>query len=116
MHGNGPMDSTQAPILVKAIAGGVHLTLTAPFNVNTDDLESALSRVLAKKPKLVEFDIAAVDHLSTVGIGVLVELNNNVTAYGGKLLITALREHTQSVLHTTRLDTVIKIAPNALID
>lgn len=110
------MDLHAPPLDVAAIPDGFRVTFRAPMQMDTTDIEGDLDRVVQAKPRQVEVDLSPTEHLSTVGLGLLISLNHRITANGGVLRIIKLRKKTRGVLKITRLDQVLKIEPDAVVD
>lgn len=110
------MDSPGPPITITPIADGMRIAFVQPFHMDTSDVEDELQTVIAKKPRHVEVDLGAVQHLSTIGLGVLISLNHRIHQYGGAVRIVKVRKNTLGVLKTTKLDHVLEIAPDGIID
>src|SRR5262245_21852275 len=102
------MDLHAPPIEVSAIPDGYRVTFRAPIQMDTTELEDELERVISAKPKRVEVDLGYSDHLSTVGLGLLISLSHRIHAVGGDLKIVKVRKNTYGVLQITKLDRVLK--------
>lgn len=110
------MDLNAPPVDVSTIPEGYRLTFRAPIQMDTSGIEDDLERVILARPKRIEVDLSPTDHLSTVGLGLLISLNHRITGFGGRLVIIRLRKKTRGVLKITRLDHVLQIEPNAIVD
>lgn len=60
----------------------------------------------------VLMDLSAVTVLASMGLGMLVNLNKQCNAEGGKLVVCGVAPDIMGVLKITRLDGMIKIVPN----
>ena len=58
-------------------------------------------------------DVSGVCYLASLGIGSLVALEKRLKARNGGLVLAGTTPFVQQVLHVTRLDEVLRIAPNA---
>ena len=110
------MDFQTAPIVVKPIADGVRVALSGPIHTNTAWIERELDKVVAQKPKLVELDLSGTDHISSLGLGILVKLHNGVKTGGGTLRIVKVLPKVKGILRAAYLDRMLVIAPDAVID
>lgn len=110
------MDLHAPPVEVAAIPDGYRLTFRAPIQMDTTEVEDDLDRVIQSKPRRVEVDLSPTNHLSTVGLGLLISLHHRISAVGGTLHIVKLRKQTRSVLRVTRLDQVLHLESNAVVD
>jgi len=54
--------------------------------------------VLGKRPKVLVFDLAGLDFMTSAGIGELFRAQKSVTAYGGQVMMTNLQPQIQKVL------------------
>ena len=54
--------------------------------------------VLAPRPKVLVFDLAGLDFMTSAGIGELFRAQKTVTAYGGQVMMTNLQPQIQKVL------------------
>lgn len=110
------MDLNAPPVEVATIPDGYRLTFRAPIQMDTTEVEDDLDRVIQSKPRRVEVDLSPTNHLSTVGLGLLISLHHRISTAGGTLHIVKLRKQTRSVLRVTRLDQVLRLEPNAVVD
>jgi anti-anti-sigma factor len=110
------MDFQTPPIIVKPVADGLRVALSGPIHTNTAWIERELNKVVAQKPKLVELDLSGTEHISSLGLGILVKLHNAIKADGGALRIVKILPKTKSILRAAYLDRMLVIAPDAVID
>ena len=110
------MDFQTAPIVVKPIADGVRVALSGPIHTNTAWIERELDKVVAQNPRHVELDLAGTDHISSLGLGILVKLHNSIKAHGGALRIVRILPKVKGILRAAYLDRMLVIAPDAVID
>jgi anti-anti-sigma factor len=110
------MDYQNAPLTVAKIADGVRIAFNGPIHTNVAWLESGLAKVVATKPKLVELDLLNSEHISSIGLGMLVGFHRDITSGGGSIRVIAIRKHTLRVLKLARLDMLLNVAPQAVQD
>src|SRR5688572_15410222 len=110
------MDFQTLPVTIKPIADGFHVALSGPIHTNTSWIEREFDTVVAKKPRLVQLDMAGSEYISSVGLGILVNLHNRLKADGGTLTIVKILKRTKGILRAAYLDRLFTIAPDAVID
>ena len=110
------MDFQNAPVEVRKIEGGVRICVIGSVHTNVAWLESELKKVIDSKQKLVELDLSQNDFLSSTGIGLIVYLHNSVKAYGGRMVIVSIQPAVFKTLRYARLDTVIEMLPDAVVE
>ena len=109
------MDFQTPPIAVTAIPDGFRVALSGPIHTNTAWIERELDKVVARKPALVELDLSASEHISSLGLGILVKLHNALKVDGGVLRIVRILPRTKGILRAAYLDRMLSIAPDAVI-
>jgi anti-anti-sigma factor len=110
------MDFQTAPIVIKPIADGVRVALSGPIHTNTAWIERELDKVVAQKPRLVELDLSGTEHISSLGLGILVKLHNGLKAGGGTMRIVKILPKIKGILRAAYLDRMLVIAPDAVIE
>ena len=60
--------------------------------------EERLEPLLAAAPRVLVFDLAELDYLSSMGLRVLMKTNKTITAHGGKFFITRLQPQIRVVI------------------
>jgi anti-anti-sigma factor len=109
------MDFQTPPVAVAPIGDGFRLTLSGPIHTNTAWIEREFDKVIARKPKLVELDLSCSEHISSVGLGVLVSLHNRLKQAGGAMTIVKILPRTKGILRAAYLDRMFTIAPDAVV-
>jgi anti-anti-sigma factor len=97
-------------------ADGVRLTFNGPIHANVAWVEGELNRVADTNPKVVLMDLTGAEHISSMGLGILVGFNNQIRAAGGTIKIVAVTSRTVGILRIALLDKVFQILPSAVID
>lgn len=110
------MSSAAGPVILTPLPDGMRIAFVKPFHMDTTEIEDELQSVLAARPKLIEVDLSALGHLSTIGLGLLMSLNHRIQGQGGKLRIVKLRKNTLGVLKVTKLDHMLTIDSQAVVD
>src|SRR5215211_5896062 len=108
------MDFQTPPVVVKPIGDGFRITLSGPIHTNTAWIERELDDVVARKPKLVELDLAGCDHISSMGLGILVNLHNRLKGGGGTMRIVRMLPRMRDILRAAYLHRFFEIAPDAV--
>lgn len=84
--------------------------------VTVGDLRNQIDKMVAKEPKRVEVDLAALRMLDSSGVGALVALYKRVRGYGGEVVMVGLRDQPLAIFRLLRLDRVMigtDLAPGA---
>jgi anti-anti-sigma factor len=110
------MDFQVAPLAVSSIPDGLRITFNGPIHTNVAWLESELDRIVRARPKLVELDLLRTEHISSVGLGVLVNFSARISTAGGAIRVVAIRKQTLRILRIARLDTLFQFAKDAVHD
>jgi anti-sigma B factor antagonist len=71
------------------------------------DLRNQIDKLVAKEPKRVEVDLAALRMLDSSGVGALVSLYKRVRGYGGEVVMIGLRDQPLAIFRLLRLDRVM---------
>ena len=66
--------------------------------------------ITRKLPKIV-IDLADVSYVDSSGLALFIDALQRVQAYGGQLVLSALRDNVKMVFEIARLDQVFKIYP-----
>lgn len=74
-------------------------------------IEQELHGLLAQTGCKLALDLASVQIIASVGLGLLVSLNRYVKGKKGKMVLFNLSDNIRGVLKMTRLDTGLNIAP-----
>jgi len=110
------VDFQTSPIAIKPIAEGFHLALKGSIHTNTSWIEREFDQIVAKKPKVVQLDLTGSEYISSVGLGILVNLHNRIKAGGGTLTIVKMLKRTKGIFRAAYLDRLFAIAPEAVIE
>lgn len=74
-------------------------------------IEQELHGLLAQSGCKLALDMASVQVIASVGLGLLVSLNRYIKGKKGKMVLFNLNDNIRSVLKMTRLDSGLAIAP-----
>ena len=110
------MEFQTPPVVASPIDGGVRLTFSGPIHLNVSWLEGELNKVTATKPKLVEMDLAGTEHISSLGLGLIVGFRNGIKKNGGNVRIVKIRKRTMGILKTATLDRLLEVDPAGIIE
>src|SRR5262245_11943056 len=97
------MDYQNAPVTVARSGEIVRITFNGPIHTNTAWIERELDTIVKSKPRTVELDLLKTEHISSLGLGVLVSFHNRLHADGAKVAVVAIRKHTVRILHLAYL-------------
>ena len=75
------------------------------------ELEWATDTLVRESKRKVVFDLSAVTHIDSTGIGIIVMCAGKLKQAGGKLQICA-QGHVEEVLKLTSVDRVVDLHPN----
>lgn len=80
--------------------------------MNIAEIGQSLSGLLDAKerPKLL-LDFAAVDHLSSAALGMLININNRIKQKNGQLRLANIKPQIMEVFVITRLNRLFRISP-----
>lgn len=110
------MDLQDVPVVAVKIADGFKFTFNGPIHTNVSWIEREFDQVIDAKPKIVELDLASTEYISSLGLGLLVNLHNRVKANGGVVKVILIRKKTMHLLRTAFLDRLLAVAPGAVIE
>jgi anti-sigma B factor antagonist len=79
------------PATVVAISGRLDSDTARRF-------ATEIQPVLTRRPKVLVFDLAGLDFMTSAGIGELFRAQKTVTGYGGQVMMTNLQPQIQKVL------------------
>ncbi|MDB5174549.1 MAG: hypothetical protein JWO87_1315 [Phycisphaerales bacterium] len=105
----------KARVNVEPIDAGFKVVFEGCVHSDVAALERELHRVIVAKPRHVDIDLAAIDFLSSIGVGTLVGFRNGVVGGGGTVKIIALQKQTDRTLRYARLEKMFQIEPSAVI-
>jgi anti-anti-sigma factor len=71
-------------------------------------LDRELSKVLAKKPKIVVFEGSQLSFISSLALGSLIAFQRNMAKHGGQVRLAALQPMVLDMLKHAKLDSVLK--------
>jgi anti-sigma B factor antagonist len=94
------------------LAEGIRkITLTGSMDIDgTQSIELQLNTQTSVEKAQVILDLAGVDFMASIGIGVIVQCARSARRRGGNLVILAPQPVVSLVLTKTRIDTVVPIA------
>jgi len=72
-------------------------------------VESALGRIIKKRPDHVIVDLSGVNFIDSSGLAVLINAMQDVQKYGGKLSLAGISADVRSIFEMARLDQVFLI-------
>lgn len=80
---------------------------------NINDIGQTLAALIEERnhPKLL-LDFAAVDHLSSAALGMLIHANNKIRETNGQLRLTNIKPQILEVFVITKLNKLFKILPS----
>lgn len=73
------------------------------------DLEQALTRLIATRPKAVVVDLTQMSFISSLGIGTLLNLHKAITRHGGRIRCVAPQPMVAEAFRRVRLYDVLDI-------
>ena len=83
------------------------------FNLfSMNKIKQQLQEAIAERPEKIIIDLCNVDYIDSSGIGTLIAIRRNVTAYKGSFYITGLNFAVSQVFAHTKLDQLFKILPS----
>ncbi|CAN5378293.1 hypothetical protein BH10PLA1_BH10PLA1_09480 [soil metagenome] len=103
------MDFQNSPIAVSPIPDGLRVALLGPIYTNVAWLESAIAKILATKPKLIELDLSKVPFVSSMGLGTLVSFRNAILAIQGELKTVSIQSPVLGTVKHAYLQDLLKI-------
>lgn len=80
---------------------------------NSPSLRDQLRTLADRQTAKTIFDMSAVTHLDSSGIGTLVEFQRDVKAYGGEIILAGLQAVVRGLFELTKLDRFFAIAADA---
>jgi len=72
-------------------------------------VESALGRIIKKRPPHVVVDLSGVKFIDSSGLAVLIRAREDIKNYGGKLTLSGIKEDVLAIFEMARLDQVFLI-------
>lgn len=78
---------------------------------NVPEVRNSLNDMLEEKPKKVIIDFSNTAHLDSSALGLLFKSKQNIEAYGGKLILTGIKDNLEMLITVTRSDKVFTFAP-----
>ena len=109
------MDFQDSPVVVVPTAQGFTAKLIGSIHTNTAWIEGEFKNIIAAKPKAVEVDLSETSFLSSMGMGLLVWLYNEVTKGGGSFSIVAVRRRVLTSLKFAHLDQHLHVASATVV-
>jgi anti-anti-sigma factor len=89
---------------------GVLVRLTGEAGlVSVDTLQKWLTGLVARRPRLVVFDLAGLDFVTSLAMGVLVGFRRGVCRYGGEVKLAALRPLVLGAFLTAQLQELFPV-------
>lgn len=95
-------------------AGVVTIRPRGEIDMNTSPSLRDQLRILAdRQTAKTIFDLSAVTHLDSSGVGTLVEFKRDVNAYGGEIILAGLQAVVRGMFELTKLDRFFAIFADA---
>lgn len=110
------MDYQDEPVVVKNTAEGIKISLIGSIHTNTSWVEDEFKKVIDARPQRVELDLKETTYISSWAVGMLIWLHTGVTKAGGTVFIPAVQKRVYSTLCFARLDKMMKLTPEAIVD
>src|SRR5262249_55967663 len=107
-----PLETSSPHLYVEACGGAVMVRLSAEAfrEVNVGPTGKRLSQLADDLgPRGLELNLAAVQFLTSIGLGLLVTLHKRVNAAGGRLTITHVCPLVYEVIEVTRLTQLLDV-------
>jgi anti-sigma B factor antagonist len=98
------IENVPSAILVR-VRGSINL-------LQAGKLQNRLQAVTAQRPALVVVDLSEVPFVSSLGLGVLVELRRAVVRSGGQVVVAGLQKAVREVFSASRLEWLFLIVPH----
>jgi anti-anti-sigma factor len=98
------MDIQNEPVVVTATPTGFTAKLLGSIHTNTAWVEGEFKTMIAARPQAVDLDLSQTTFLSSMGIGLLVWLHNEVKKAGGSFRIVSIRKRVLATLKFSHLD------------
>ena len=108
------MDFQTSPVAISPIEIGFRVAVNGPIHTNTTWIEREFDKVVAAKPRQVELDLLGCEHVSSVGLGILVNFHNRLKGQGSAMRIIKMRPHMRDILRAAYLHRFFDIAPDAV--
>ena len=70
-------------------------------------LEWTVDKLVQEKQKKIIFDLTAVSHIDSTGIGIIVMSAGKVKEAGGQLRLASVNSHVEHILKMTNIDKVV---------
>ncbi len=77
---------------------------------HVDELESAVTKMVARSPKKLVVDLSDVSFIASLGVGQLVTLCLHVKRKGGRAVVASPPSATREVLDRCKMHTVVPLA------
>lgn len=89
-------------------SGATRISIVGELDIiSAPELRAAVDDLLAGKPARVEVDLSALRLLDSSGVGALVSLYKRVSAQGGQVIMSGLRDQPLAIFRLLRLDRVL---------
>jgi len=76
--------------------------------ISTPELRIVIDKLIAEKRRQISVDLSGLRLIDSSGVGALVSLYKRARAYGGKVVVTGLRDQPLAIFKLLRLDKVLK--------
>jgi anti-anti-sigma factor len=72
-------------------------------NLTYERLETTLKPILDKSPRVVQFDMAGLDYISSMGLSVMLQTMKTLNAGNGQIMLTRLQPRVRKVFEIANL-------------
>ncbi len=77
---------------------------------NVPEMRAQMADILDEKPAKVIIDFSQTGHLDSSALGLLFRTKQQIDGYGGKMILTGIRESLEMLIQVTRSDKVFAFA------
>ena len=86
------------------------VTLEGEIDLNvTPALAGKFTPLIERQAEKIVVDLSGVTYMDSSGIAVLIDALQKVQAYGGKLILSGIRENVRKIFEIARLDKVFQL-------
>ena len=91
----------------------VVLEMTGRITMGNDcrQVEWTTKKLVAENQKKIIFDLTAVSHIDSTGIGIIVMVAGQMKTAGGELRVAGANQHIDQLLKMTNVDRIIALHP-----
>lgn len=77
------------------------------------EVEWTTKKLVSESRNKLIFDITAISHVDSTGIGIIVTVAGQMRHAGGELKLAGANEHVEKLLKMTNVDQIVKLHPTA---